>query len=325
MITLHSDRKKLISREVKRKNLKLIKEAIWIDLLSPTKSEEEMLEKVFGLNIPTREEMRSIELSSRLYKQNEILYMTAMMIAGSTTSEPQHEPVSFILTSEKLITVRYIEPQAFPLFLSQVNNLQLAHHNAPAILMGLLEAIVDRLADNLELVGEELDEVSKKIFGQGYLSKRARKVNYQSIVRKIGFYADLNNKVRDSLVTFSRLFRFLSQNIEFSLDKGMKLRMATITEDIDALSDYAGFIANKVSFLLDATLGFISIDQSIIIKIFSVAAVIFLPPTLIASIYGMNFKFMPELSWKWGYLFAIIMMILSGIFSYKFFKYKKWL
>ncbi|WED42305.1 magnesium transporter CorA family protein [Legionella cardiaca] len=326
MLTVYFNKKGLVSQKLKKKDLNLIKEALWIDLISPTKSEEKALAKAFNLNLPTREEMQSIALSSRLYKKNETLFMTATMIADSESRQPLHEPVTFILTQGKLITLRYIEPQAFPQFISEITKYDLEHDNANILFIELLEAIIDRLTDHLELVGNELDEVSKKIFGQGYLTKKASKINYQTVVRTIGLHADLNNKVRDSLITFSRLVRFFTQLIiETDPQEEKKIRIETIAKDIDALSDYAAFLASKVSFLLDATLGLISIDQSTIIKIFSVAAVIFLPPTLIASIYGMNFKFMPELSWKWGYLLAIIFMIFSAVFSYKFFKYKKWL
>lgn len=325
MIKVYTNGEKLIGHEIKRKELTLIKKAIWLDLISPTDKEEKIVENALCLDVPTQKEMQSIELSSRLYKQNDNLFMTAMMIADSTSSHPVHQPVTFILTPDKLITVRYIEPQAFSLFVSNMANYDLVLNQSDTILLGLLEVIIDRLADNLEFVGEELDEISQKIFDYGYLTKKHTPIDYKRVIKKIGLHADLNNKIRESLVTFNRLVSFFAHSIEYDAQDEKKLTIGTITNDINALSDYTNFISNKVNFLLDATLGLISIDQSTIIKIFSVAAVIFLPPTLIASIYGMNFKFMPELSWKWGYLLAILYMILSALISYKFFKYKKWL
>lgn len=324
MMKAYIDGKQLVCHELKSKNLSLIKKAIWLDLISPTDQEEQIVEKMLGLNIPTQKEMSSIELSGRLYKQKDSLFMTAMMLANSTSPQPRHQPVTFIVTSNKLITIRYVEPQAFSLFVSNMANYDLAHNNANIMLLGLLEAIVDRFAENLAFVGGKLDDISQKIFNLVSLTKKHKSVNYTRVIKKIGLYADLNNKLRESIVTFNRLSSFFSQSIE-NIDDEKKLRVGTIIKDINALSDYTSFISNKVNFLLDATLGLINIDQSNIIKIFTVAAVIFLPPTLIASIYGMNFKFMPELSWEWGYAFVIVLMLLSAIFSYKFFKYKKWL
>lgn len=214
MITAYMNKKRLVSYKLARKNLKLIEKALWLDLIHPSRQEKKLLEETFAIDIPTQEEMKSIELSSRLYKRNNTLFMTAMMIAHSTSPQPIHEPVTFIVTEEKLITIRYIEPQAFPLFVSQVADYELEHDDVNVLFTGLLEAIIDRLADHLELVGKELDDISQKIFGQGYLTKKAKKINYQTVVRKIGFYADLNNKARDSLVTFNRLVSFFSQSIE---------------------------------------------------------------------------------------------------------------
>ncbi|KTC77854.1 magnesium/cobalt transporter CorA [Legionella brunensis] len=325
MITAYVDHVTLQAHVITKNNLSLIEEAIWLDLLCPTHEEEQMLEHNLGIGIPTREEMLEIELSSRLYKTKEALFMTANMIAQSDSPNPKHEAVSFVLTKEKLITIRYIEPLAFKLFIMQLSQFDFDHDNAAVLLITLLEATVDRLADILETISHNLEKISKIIFRSPQNSPEEEKLNYQQLIQRVGIYADLNTNTREGLVAFSRLITFFSQSAGTQVDAEGQTRLATLSKDINSLSDHSSFISSKVNFLLDATLGMINIEQNAIIKIFSVAAVIFLPPTLIASIYGMNFKWMPELDYKWGYWVAISVMLLSALLPYKFFKYKKWL
>ncbi|ASQ47147.1 magnesium transporter CorA family protein [Legionella clemsonensis] len=315
----------LQAHEITKDNLSLIDQAIWLDLIYPTQEEEQIVEHKLGLDIPTREEMLEIELSSRLYKSKEALFMTANMIAQSDTSDPKHEAISFVLTKEKLLTIRYIEPLAFKLFFMQLQKSEENYSSAALLLITLLEVTVDRLADILESVGHHLEKLSKIIFHSSTYVPSKEKTDYQQIIQKVGVHADLNTNTRESLVTLSRLIAFFSQSASSQLDAEGQIRLTTLSKDINSLSDHASFLSSKINFLLDATLGLINIEQNTIIKIFSVAAVIFLPPTLIASIYGMNFKWMPELDVKWGYWIVLIVMLLSALLPYKFFKYKKWL
>ena len=188
-------------------------------------------------------------------------------------------------------------------------------------MIGILDASVDKLADSLELVGHRLDAYSQTIFNK---TEQSQKNDYQQLMQQMGSIADLNTKARESLVTFRRLLTFFSATVDPKLNKEKTAHLSSITADTLALSDHASFLSTKVNFLLDATLGLVNIDQNNVIKILSVAAVIFLPPTLIASIYGMNFEKMPELSWKYGYLFTLSLMLLSTWLPYKYFKYRKW-
>lgn len=300
-----------------------LKDSIWIDLFSPSKAEEDQVEQYIGRNIPTREEMVEIELSSRLYKEKDALFMTAMMLAQSDSPDPKLDPVTFVLTQKQLITIRYIESQSFNLFVSQVKKVDFAHRDAVALLIELLDATVDRLADILELVGSRLDHYSKTIFRPQ--NNTTEKLDYRQLMQQIGTNGDLNTKARESLMTFNRLISFFEQTAHSRIDKEGKLRLATLRTDVTSLSDHANFLSTKVNFMLDATLGMVSIEQNNIIKIFSVAAVIFLPPTLVASIYGMNFQFMPELSWKYGYLLSIGLILFAAWLPYKYFKKKHWL
>jgi len=325
MLAAYLNQKKFIPQEITTENQTLLKEAVWIDLLSPSKEEENQVEQSLGLDIPTREEMVEIELSSRLYKENDTIFMTATMIAQSDSPDPRFDPVTFVLTQQQLITIRYVEPQSFKIAFSHLKKLDTSHNNITASLMfiELLDATVDRLADILELVGRRLDEYSKTIFRPQ--NNAAEKLDYQKLMQQIGMNGDLNTKARESLVTFNRLTAFFVQTVGSRIDNNGQLRLATLSKDIASLSDHANFLSTKVNFLLDATLGMVSIEQNNIIKIFSVAAVIFLPPTLIASIYGMNFHFMPELSWKYGYVFAIGLILFAAWLPYKYFKHRKWL
>ena len=324
MIIAYLDRKKLVPQEITAENKTLLKEAFWIDLLSPSKSEEILIEESLGLDIPTREEMVEIEFSSRLYKESNVLFMTATMIAQSDSPNPQLDPVTFVLTPQQLITIRYIEPQSFKLFTFQLKKLDITHYDAINFLIELLDATVDRLADILEVIGRRLDDYSKTIF-RPQNGEKTIKLDYRALMEQVGANGDLTTKARESLVTFNRLITFFGQVAGSKIDNEGVLRLGTLSKDIASLSDHANFLSTKINFLLDATLGMVSIEQNNIIKIFSVAAVIFLPPTLVASIYGMNFHFMPELSWKYGYFLAIGLILIAAWLPYKYFKHRKWL
>ncbi len=299
-----------------------LRNALWIDLLSPSHAEEYTVEREIARKIPTREEMIEIELSSRLYKAKDTLYMTATMIAESESVAPKLEPITFVLTPNQLITIRYIDPQSFKLFTSRLEQLDITHQDATSLLIELLDTSIDRLADILEHLGGHLENHSKVIFQQ---TDAKVKLDHQQIMNKIGASADLNTKARESLVTFNRLISFFGQALDPKTNSEANLRLTSLSKDISSLSDHANFLSSKINFLLDATLGMVNIEQNNIIKLFSVAAVIFLPPTLVASIYGMNFNFMPELSWKHGYIFSLGMILLAAWLPYKYFKYKKWL
>ena len=322
MVLVYLTRKKSKSQIYSAEQPIDLKEAAWIDLLHPTHEEEAIIEKHLNLNVPTRAEMREIELSSRLYCDEGSYYMTVIMIAQSDTPNPILDPVTFVLTKQQLITIRYIEPQSFKLFNIHAEKLNTAHREPIFLLIELLDATVDRLADILELVGHRLDDYSDAIFKK---EPRSRKHDYQKLMQQIGSIADLNTKARESLITFSRVLAYLGQMPDSRLNKEKQQHLHTISTDLASLGDHANFLSTKINFLLDATLGMVNIEQNNIIKILSVAAVIFLPPTLIASIYGMNFTNMPELSWKYGYFITFGLILFSAWLPYKYFKYRKWL
>lgn len=323
MIIAYSSTNKFKPQNITIDNPQSINEALWIDLLNPSKEEENLAENILGLDIPTREEMREIELSSRLYKENGAIFMTVTMVAKSDSEQPNTDAVTLILSGNKLVTIRYIEPHSFASIISRIGKLSLTC-NAVDLLIEILDSSVDRLADILEKVSHGLDNYSQAIF-RPESNIPAEKPDYKHHLQAIAANGDLTTKVQESLITFNRLITFFGQIAYSDFDAQLQSRLTILAKDINSLSDYVNFLSTKVNFLLDATLGLVNIEQNNIIKIFSIAAVILLPPTLVASIYGMNFHHMPELSWQLGYPLAIILMIIAAWLPYKYFKIKKWL
>jgi magnesium transporter len=304
---------------------KLRDDLVWIDLREPTADEEAEVEKLLRLQIPTRADMEEIEVSSRLYEEDGTSYMTATLPAHTDGDEPVLMPVTFVLTRARLITVRYHEPRAFSTFPQRATKVPSGCTSGEGVLIALLDATVDRLADVLERAGTEIDAVSRKIFGSDH-SRPMKSRDLQPILASIGRKGDLTTKIRESLLTLERLVGFFNQGVMLRQSpKELRENIHTAAQDIRALADHAAFLQQKVTFLLDATLGMVNIEQNAIIKIFSVAAVVFLPPTLIASIYGMNFRHMPELDWRFAYPIVIGLMIVSAILPYVFFKKRGWL
>ncbi|MDZ4382412.1 MAG: magnesium transporter CorA family protein [Parvibaculum sp.] len=295
--------------------------AVWVDVVSPSNDDLAFLDRALGLNVPTQEDMQEIEMSSRLYHEDDALYMTATMIAQADTPAPLCLPVSFLLAGHRLVTLRYAEPTPFRLYASQVQRHVMPCATGEDVLAGLLDAIVDRIADILERVQGDVDALSREVFDQ---EGRGRK-DYKAILTRIGRSYALTSQTRDSLVSFGRLVSFVARPTDAKRSKTTERGFKTIAGDIASLGDHASFLANNIGFTLDATLGHINNEQTSIIKIFSVAAVVFLPPTLIASIYGMNFEFMPELSWAYGYPMSLVLMVIFAILPYVFFKYRGWL
>ena len=299
---------------------------IWVDLITPTREEEELLERELGVDIPAREEMEEIEVSSRLYYEESAAFMTATLPARTDTDDLLMAPVTFVLFSDKLITVRYHEPRAFKTFPQRAAKVGLGCTNGEAVLTALLEAIVDRLADILERAQRDVDAISHAIFDIDVRKPSDETQNLNGVLRQIGRKGDLSSNIRDSLLSLQRLTGFFGQlTTQRRSDKDLRGRVKTLSRDVQSLTDHSSFLSQKITFLLDATLGMINIEQNNIIKIFSIAAGVFLPPTLIASIYGMNFVYMPELKWPLGYPLAFVLMVLSALLPYWYFKRRGWL
>jgi magnesium transporter len=304
---------------------KLPADAFWIDMLAPDPAEEREVEAALGIDVPTRHEMREIEPTSRLYERDGALFMTATIVGAADSDEPVGEPITFILTGGRLVTVRYHDPQSFTAFGTAAARQPDSCRTGTTAFIWLLEAIVDRLADILEMVGNDLDRTSKELFRRSPEHSKTLTSSFSDIVRRIGISNDRTSKVHESLVSLKRLLGFLRLPAEAEDREQLGVRLDSLKLDVTSLTDHVSYLSGNITFLLDASLGMIAIEQNSIIKIFSVMAVVFLPPTLVASIYGMNFGVMPELHWPWGYPFAIGLMILAAVLPYWFFKKRGWL
>lgn len=303
---------------------------VWIDLLNPTGEEDNAVETALGIAIPSQDEMQEIELSSRLYAENGAEFLTMTALANLDSDEAVKTPITFILKAGVLVTVRWSDPRPFAAYrLRAARQKEALSGSGEQVMIGLLEALVDRTADALERVGNEIDAISRAVFGN-----KARKVNkkthdLQAVIEQLGRKSELLTMVQESLVSLGRLTAYhvaverVSKPSPTARETKNMLKM--VQRDASSLGEHARGLIARINFLLDATLGLISLEQNQIIKIFSVAAVVFLPPTLVASIYGMNFEFMPELALPFGYPLALVMMILSAVLPYLFFKRKGWL
>ena len=304
---------------------KLPENAVWIDLFNPTLAEDKAVEKLAGIAVPTREDMQEIEISSRLYIENSARYMTATLMCHSDTDMPKTTAVTFILSGHRLVTVRYDEPKPFAVVEYKLGRTCSPGLTGEMVLMELLDAVIDRCADILERIGADVDTVSHDIF-EPESERHGNAKRYSQILILIGRKGDLTSKVRESLVSIGRLVTFLSAAMEgVKWTKDMREQLKTMQRDVASLTDHAAYLGNKIQFVLDAMLGVVNLEQNNIIKLFSVMAVVLMPPTLIASIYVMNFKDMPELEHPLGYPLALLAMVLAAVLLYVFFKWKRWL
>jgi magnesium transporter len=300
---------------------------IWMDLIEPSNEEVQEVERGIAITLPTKAEMEEIELSARLYTEEDAVFMTMTALAHLDTDNPIKTPVTFILKGKSLVTVRYVEPKPFLAYLSRAQRPGGSpHQNGEQVMLGLIEAMIDRTADALERIGNDMDLMSREVFKKDHEKANKKTRNLEALIAQVGHKGEMLTMVQESLVSTSRLIAYYAANQDAGDDnRTTKQLMRIIQRDATSLGDHARALSGRLDFLLNATLGLINLEQNQIIKIFSVAAVVFLPPTLVASIYGMNFEFMPELGWRIGYPWAIGLMILSAVLPFLYFKRKGWL
>lgn len=304
----------------------LAAQALWFDLLEPTADEERLLERTLGVEVPTPEEMREIETSNRLYEENGCLYMTATVVTQLDTDRPTNSQITFILTGDKLVTNRYVNPLPFRRFIAYAARNPQSCKTAAAVLAGLLESIIDRIADVLERTSDDIDELSAEIFAQPADGGRRKALrDYRGILERVGRNGDLNSKARETLGSLGRLLVFLLQANHRQLDREVRERLRSVAHDVRQISDHAAFLANKLQFLLEATLGMVNIDQNNILKIFSVVTVVLLPPSVIGAIFGMNFEYIPSAAAPWGFALALALMAVSAVLPLWYFRRRGWL
>lgn len=300
--------------------------ALWLDLHSPTAEECAEAEQRYAIQLPTREEMHDIELSNRFYEEDHACFLNASVITGVETPNPELHHLLFILSKDTLITLRYSDPAPVRRLSDRMLKKQVKPHGAADVLLMIVEGLVGRVADTIENIGKLTEKLSQIIIG--VLNDPQRKqdsTRLSNVLSEVNRGEDMLSKSYQSLFSLQLLVDFLQQS-EARKYAGRKLRDITVVEkDIHALLKHSEYLTQKLEFLLESTLGLINIEQNNIIKMFTVLAMIFMPPTLIASVYGMNFHHMPELEWQWGYPLAIGLMVIAALFPYRFFRRKGWI
>ncbi len=302
--------------------------AVWIDLLEPSLEEERLVQEALRIEIPTREEMQEIESSSRLYREEDALFLTAPFLHGMDSGEHGSTAITFVLAGGSLVTVRHATPKAFAVFAARCHRVPIGTMATPdGVMLLLFEQVVDRLADILERIGADMDRASRTTFRNARARTKAstKADSLKDALITLGQVGEVTTRVNETLLGLSRILTFLTAEKAQAVRKENQPMMKSLVRDVRSLIEHAAFLNNKANFLLDAVLGIINVEQSAIIKTFTVASVALMPPTLIASIYGMNFQMMPELNWSVGYPFALGLMVVSAVLPILYFKRKGWL
>lgn len=300
-------------------------DATWLDLCDATESERSAVERATGLRVPDRSAVSEIETTSRVYTENGALYLSTPIPASPNASEPL-SAVGFVLAPRRLISVRFATDSVFD---SQFQGCQSAQsRSASDVFVRILEALVDRAADSLEHCSSELDVLSQRAFHSERARRRALKAvsdKLHATLRKLGQIGDRISQIRDTLLGFGRIAAFVCEAGNGVVGADERPRLVAVRADISSLNDYQQHLSGKVQFLLDATLGFISIEQNDVVKALTIVSVVGVPPVLVAGVYGMNFVHMPELHWLFGYPFALLLMLGTGLLPLVWFKWRGWM
>ena len=290
-------------------------QASWIDALEPDAEQREALSAFVSDELPIGDDVEEIESSARYFVDEDGIHVHSLFVGQS---EGRHETntVAFILQQQRLISLRDDDLADFRLLRMRARRHQVEADSPAALLATIFEQKVENLADTVEDIHVDLEKVSHKVLEEA-------DADLEDAIDRLAKLEDSNGKIRLCLMDTRRSLSFLLRH----LPRGASAReiIREVLHDVDTLMAHAAFLFDKINFLMDSTVGFIAIEQNRIIKIFSIAAVVFLPPTLVASIYGMNFQDMPELSWAFGYPLALVVMVLAGIAPYVYFKYRNWL
>ena len=301
--------------------------AVWVDLVGAGEAETRGVEALIGLDLPNRDELSEIEPSSRLSFSGDVLRLAAPIIAKADTDHPRLSPVGFILTPERLVTVRYEPLKVFGAAAETLKG-QSSAGSSVEVFLALMEAFVGRQADLLERARGHLDDISHRVFRPPTQDRRRIKRSNMVMREKLqalGRIGERTSIIRDSLLGVDRAIAFATEHARDWFGPGACHRLTAVREDIASLALFEEHLLGKVQFLLDAVLGFISIEQNDIFKVLTVASVVGIFPTLVAGWYGMNFHNMPELGWAWGYQFGIGAIVVSTIIPLLWFKWRGWL
>ncbi|AKP33890.1 magnesium/cobalt transporter CorA [Yersinia aleksiciae] len=291
--------------------------SLWVDLVEPEEGERERVQSELGQSLATRPELDDIEASARFFEDEDGLHIHSFFYYEDAEDHAGNSTVAFTIRDGRLYTLRERELPAFRLYRMRARNQTLVDGNAYELLLDLFETKIEQLADEIENIYSDLEALSRVIM-EGQQGDE-----YDAALSTLAEQEDIGWKVRLCLMDTQRALNFLVRKAR--LPSGQLEQAREVLRDIESLLPHNESLFQKVNFLMQAAMGFINIEQNRIIKIFSVVSVVFLPPTLVASSYGMNFEFMPELRWSFGYPAAIGLMIIAGLAPYLYFKRKNWL
>lgn len=294
-------------------------DALWVDLIQPTPQEDRALEAALGLSIPTRAEMAELEASSRLYREGGATYVTSDLVHNGDADMPSVAPVTFVLTQGPLVTIRYFDPRPFDMLRERLAREPGLCRSGPEVFLQLMETIIDRASDILAVNAARVDGVSNHVFSEG------KTVGFEKLITKLGRAHIVNSRIEQSLAGLARIFAYVAADERIDRSPEARDHLRSLSGDAASLLTHNQSVAAGINFQLSAALGLINIEQSSIVKVFSMVTVCLMPPTLIGAIYGMNFKHMPELAWIDGYPMAILAMILSAVGPLLWFRRKGWL
>lgn len=299
---------------------------VWVDLLNPTADEVAAAERCLGQRLPTRAQMAEIEDSSRLRPGAASLHMTVLALVWADTDQPKMAPVSFVLAGGRLATVHHIDPQPFLTFRRRVTHQGFVPARADSVMTALIDALLERTANVLRRVGVELEAMGQRSFHRGIPGRAAPPRDDGRTLRRLGQAGQLVAKAHESLSSLHRVLDFLARGGgDAMLSKESRRWSRGAVLDAKGLTEYAQFLVSKVRLLLETTLGQINVEQNEIVKILSVASVGLFPPTLIASLCGMNFVAEPGRHWAFGYPLAMLAIIASGLIPMWYFRRKRWM
>jgi magnesium transporter len=298
---------------------------VWIDLLQPTPEERDRIASDYGLRVPSRESLQEIESSSRLRAAGEVLTLSMPLTVPDSQAEPVPAPLGFVLSRSLLVTVRFTEVHGFAEVRSNLEKGD-APVDSTAVFVTLIERMVDYRADMLESLSAQVGAVSRRVFARHIPQTRRTVLDsaLREMLAAVGAAGEHLSQIRESLLGLQRIVGFSCEMAHDWMPPETRARLATARGDIASLSDYETHLWGKIQFLLDAILGFINTDQNNIFKVLTIVSVVGIPPTLIASMYGMNFHNMPELSWRYGYQFGLALIFASTILPILWFKWRRW-
>lgn len=301
----------------------------WIDAFRPEPWEIAFLERTLGVAVPTLEKLSEIETSSRLYRDKDHLFLSCPAIYRIDGGLPHTTPLGLVLSKDMLLTVRFKRLKGF----DQLEDGALDRNSVPApgpcAFIALLDMLIDHVADELEKLSAELDHVSQEIFGSDKPDDRSIRPRedgrmLRGVLRKLGRNGDLTAKISDALLGMARIVPYVMTSDVDYISSEARAKLKSLNRDIDSLNDYETRMTDKIQFLLDATLGLTNVEQNNIFRVLTVVSVVGIPPTLVASMYGMNFKNMPELEWAYGYAYGLTLIALSAIIPIVWFKWRGW-